>query len=129
MFVAPPHREYCARLHEWRIEEKARLEEKIRQRQAEAERKRREEEAAAAKARIDRLMKEASALRMAADIRSYVEAVCRTSAAIEDVGADLLESWRTWALDQANAIDPVASRAFLSGLNLPTPSTPLVEET
>jgi hypothetical protein len=109
------HREHCVRLHEWRVQRKAELEAERRQREAEAERKRREREAALAKERVERLLAQAKALRDARAIRAYVEAVC-SAPDVALLEADVLESWRRWALQQADRLDPVTSGSFLTDL-------------
>ena len=119
------HREHCVRLHDWRVERKAELEAERRRQEAEAERKRREREAALAKERVDRLLARAKALTDACAIRAYVEAVCSAPAVIA-VDAGALVSWRAWALQQADRLDPLISGAFLTDLLLTGESSPEV---
>lgn len=108
-------REGALHSHEWRIKLKAELEERLRREKQEAERRERERLAALQQARIDRLLKEAEALRVARDIRSYVQEVrtenlrSQNPFPVEDV-----ERWAAWAHQQADAIDPVRTGAFLS---------------
>lgn len=109
------HREHCIRLHDWRVQRKAELEEEQRKRAAEAERKRRERETALAKERIERLLAQAKALTDARAIRAYVDAACSTPGAA-CVDAGVLEAWRVWALQQAERLDPVASGSVLDGI-------------
>ena len=106
------HREGEVRMHEWRIERKAEREEELLRQAAEAECKRREKEAAEAKARVERLLSEAAALRRANDIRAYVDAVCRATTGAQ-LGQGDMANWQRWALDQADSIDPVLSLSFL----------------
>jgi len=108
-------REGALHSHEWRIKLKAELEERLRRERQEAERRERERLAALQQARVDRLLKEADALRMARDIRTYIEEVRRENLRsqnpyhVEDV-----ERWAAWAHQQADAIDPVRTGDFLS---------------
>lgn len=105
--------------HKWECEDRERRirEAKLAAEKAEADRVAREKAAAAA--RIEALIGGADALERAARIRRYVEAVRSIVAATpEDVPNDTLERWTAWALAQADAIDPVISRRFLSDLEL-----------
>jgi len=95
------YREHCMRLYEWRIQRKAELEAEQRRREAEAERKRQEHEAALAKARIDRLLSQAQAMRDAQAIRVYVRAAC-SSAEGAPLDPGIVDKWRAWALAQAD---------------------------
>lgn len=108
-------REGALHSHEWRIKLKAELEERLRRERQEAEQRERERLAALQQAGIDRLLKEAEALRVARDIRTYVQQVrtenlrSQNPFPVEDV-----ERWAAWAHQQADAIDPVRTGAFLS---------------
>jgi len=113
----------CAELHyrhqvqsqyEWRIERQKHLEERARREKAERERQERERQAGLQRQRVERLLREADALRQARAIRRYVEEVrAEVSRYRAGVSARELEAWAGWALGQADAIDPVRSRAFL----------------
>lgn len=108
------YREGLQRQHKWAIEEKARLEEEARRRREEAERRERDRRLQAEKERIERLLNEASALRQAADIRAYVEAVRAENAAADNpLPQEKVEAWAAWALAEADRIDPVRSGRFL----------------
>jgi len=79
----------------------------VRRRREEAERKARERRLAEEKARREHLFAQAQAWRTAQDIRGFVAQVLATAPdaqAREDV-----ERWATWALAEADALDPVAS--------------------
>lgn len=103
-------------VYDWRIKRKRDLEERIRQAELEEERKERERIAALQRARVDRLLSEAESLRHARDIRTYVADVrAEIEKGAAPVEEDLIESWATWALAQADLIDPVRTRAFLKG--------------
>ena len=107
------YRESCELHHQWRITRRAQLEEEIRQRQKEAERQERARKIKLEKARIDRLLREASALRQANEIRAYVDAVRSANAISRDPVPQVeLDIWVAWALAQANRIDPIATGAF-----------------
>ena len=111
-------RESVVRKREWLIERKAELQEKARQQQQEFERRARELKAELERARVDRLLGEASALARAQEIRRYVEAVRMANANLETpVSAVEIEAWSTWALREADRIDPVASLAFAKPYN------------
>lgn len=108
------YREGQLRQHRWLVESKARAVEKERKQREEAERQARERAEKAKKARIDRLLSEAAAFRQATDIRKYVTNVRQANAASEDpVPQSELDAWASWALAQADEIDPVLSRRFL----------------
>ena len=105
------YREHCLQLHNWQIQRKAQYREYLRQQQEEAERRDRERRILMEKARTDRLLQDAASLRQAEDIRSYVETVRRISPV--SVTTSALEQWCSWALAQADKIDPVKSGHFL----------------
>lgn len=106
-------RDHAARLHAWRIKRKAELEEAERKRKADEERRRQERLARLEKARIDHLLEQPRALDKAEQIRAYVKAVQALNAqAPEPMSADELGSWASWALAQADRIDPVASGVY-----------------
>jgi len=108
------YRESARCTHEWRIERKAQLEEEARQRQVEKERGEREHRAALQAQRAQRLLGEATALRNAKAIREYVDEVRgEVSEVLPSISREELDTWATWALSQADAIDPIRSHAFL----------------
>lgn len=102
------YREQCQRMFDWRVERKKELEEDLRRRQMEEERKERERQTRLAKERIDRLLSRASAFTGANAIRAYVAMVC-SRAADARIDEAVVEPWRSWALEQADHLDPVAS--------------------
>ncbi len=108
------YREWLQRQYQWHLEEKARLEEAERRRKEEEERRERERQIQAQKERVERLLNEAAALRQADEIRSYVEAVRAANAAASDpLPPEKIEAWATWALAEADRIDPIRSGRFL----------------
>jgi len=72
---------------------------------------------AAAAARIQNLIDGADALERAARIRRYVATVRdQLNARAEPAPEEAIEAWATWALAEADRIDPVISGEFLSNL-------------
>lgn len=103
-------RKWALLSHKWALEERDRKvrEAKIAAERAEADRIALDK--AAAKARIEALMAGADTLEQANRIRRYVEAV--RAANVESptpLPPEQLESWSAWALNQADALDPVKS--------------------
>lgn len=93
---------------------KAQLIEEARKRREEEERRERERRIKAEQARVDRLLGEADALRHAQAIRAYVEQVrALSSPASQPLAAEKIEAWASWALAQADRIDPVVTGRFL----------------
>ena len=110
------YRESALRHYQWRVERKAELEEEERKRKVEAERAERERRRRLEQARIDRLLKDAAAFQQAAAIRKYVEAIQFAHGCSSVSVADDLERWTTWALAQADRIDPAIGGAFLMAM-------------
>lgn len=108
------YREASYHSFEWRVQRKAERQGELRQEELERERAERERQEKLAQARIDRLLDEAAALRRAADIRAYVDAV-ESAVAHEGVTATIEEiaNWAEWARAQADTIDPVKNGRFL----------------
>ena len=100
--------------HTRRVERKAGLIEEARQREEEAKRKERLRVERIEKARIEHLLDDAMSLRLANDLRVYIQAVItanQTSA--EPVPDDEMAEWAAWASAQVERIDPILTRAFL----------------
>jgi len=115
--------------HAWRVQHKADLIERARKEKEEALRKERERRRRLEQARIKRLLEDAMALRMANDLRAYVETVTAANAASpEPVPPVQVEAWAAWALAQAERIDPVRSRAFLKVVDDPGEEEPLAKK-
>ena len=109
------YREGAKHRYEWMVERKAELIEAVRKRREEAEQKERERIARLEQERVDSLLADAAALRQASNIRAYVGQVKHLCAAGKCVVSDEdLRKWASWALAQADRIDPVASARFLS---------------
>ena len=105
------YRSQVTHQHRWRIERKAQLIEERRRRLERDERERQERLAAEQKARIDSLLLDAAAHRQANDIRAYVAAVRSSTTKTEN--PDQLETWRRWALTQADRLDPISSDRWM----------------
>ncbi|WP_274627571.1 SH3 domain-containing protein [Arvimicrobium flavum] len=114
VFAEMNYREGEINHHRWLVQHKQQLIEDRRKRHEEAIRAAAEARVKAEKARVDRLLGEASTFRQAQDIRAYVEAARRASADTADpVPQTKFEAWAQWAHENADRIDPVLSRAFL----------------
>jgi hypothetical protein len=62
---------------------------------------------------VNHLLGQANALHQAQQIRAYVSAVRAMNASVSmPMTSDELDKWSTWALAQADGIDPVASGAY-----------------
>lgn len=113
-------RDWSVQVYKWNCEDRER---KIREAQVAAEKAdadRVAREIAAVEARIQALVGGAEALERAAQIRRYVSAVRAAAAerALPTQTPEVMEQWTSWALAQADAIDPVASGSFVSDLKL-----------
>ena len=114
------YREGIQHHYNWLVQRKTDLEEKERQRQAEQVRLEQERQQQREQARIDRLLTDASALRQAGEIRSYVERVVNSVAAEgPELPSAQLDTWVTWAIAQADRIDPVRSGRFIEAMKDP----------
>jgi hypothetical protein len=111
------HRESAVRRHQWRAERKAQLEEEERQRHLEAARAERERRKRLEQARIDRLLKDAAAFQQANEIRKYVQAIRLVHAQGSDNSSEVLERWSSWALAEANRIDPAIGGTFVKSMH------------
>lgn len=105
------HRHYAVEHYRHLVARQAEEIERRRKAAIEAERKERERQERLAQERVERLLGEAAAFRQAADIRSYVAAALAASPVEADPLA--IETWRRWALAQADRIDPVANQRFV----------------
>lgn len=102
---------------EWIITRKAELVEEARRLDAEQRRLEHERAVRLQKARVDRLLAQARALAEADEIRAYVLAVeARQSELASRFSHDELFEWRTWALEQAQLIDPLSNGQFLAAI-------------
>jgi len=101
--------------YEWLVRRKADLIERSRIEREKAEQAERERRVKEEQARVDRLLSEAKALREAQEIRAYVASVkALNETSQEPIPETDIASWATWALEQADRIDPIRSRRFLS---------------
>jgi hypothetical protein len=102
------YREQAKHYYEWRVQRKAELEKEVQRRRAEQERLERERQIKIETERVDRLLAEASALRKANEIPAYVDAAqIANSSLTEAMQLDAFDEWVTWALGQADRIDPI----------------------
>jgi leucyl aminopeptidase len=113
VFAEQSLREHAASSHAWSIERKEKAQEAERQRIAEEERKRAERQAKLEQARIDHLLGQARALHQAEQIRAYVRAVENLDRQTPcPMTPEEFATWSTWALEQADRIDPVRSGRY-----------------
>lgn len=114
--------------HVWRVEHKAELIEAARKRDEEARRKERLRLQRLEKARIEHLLDDAMSLRLANDLRAYIQAVqMANKASAEPVQDDEMEQWVAWALAQVERIDPIQTRSFLQPVEDPDEEPKKVE--
>jgi hypothetical protein len=107
------HRAGVLRAYQWRVQQQADLIERMRKEREEAERQARERQEELERKRVDRLLGEAEGLRKAREIRRYVEDVLAANrSALEPVPESEINAWSSWALAQADRIDPIQSGAF-----------------
>ena len=98
---------------EWVIERKAELVEEQRRKEEERRRLEREQRERVEKARVDRLLSQARALKEAEEIRAYVAAVQKLQATLDNPLSETeMEQWVDWSLKQANRIDPVLNGRY-----------------
>jgi hypothetical protein len=67
-------------------------------------------------ARVDRLLRDATAFQQAGEIRKYVEAIRLAPARDGTPSSGELERWSQWALAQADRIDPAIGGTFLKAM-------------
>lgn len=104
------YRNGCMSMHQWELDRReAYAVEQVAARE-EAERRERERLALEAQQRRDLLLSQAQAWRQADDIRAFVMAVTNAPAA----SANSLEPWRTWALREADCIDPLMNGSLVT---------------
>lgn len=112
------YRASVVRHYQWRIKQKADLEEEQRRRELESEKAERERIQRLEQARVDRLLVDAAALQQAAIIRDYVQRIRSAQSGALRVSGDDLERWSEWALTQADRIDPSLTDSFMEGFRL-----------
>lgn len=104
---------------EWRKERKAQLEEERRRQKLAAERAERERIARLEKDRIEKLLGQAAAFEQATRIRRYVQSIRLALAESSEAHADRLDAWATWALAEADRIDPSLKGRFFQCFDSP----------
>lgn len=110
------HRDGIVGHHEWLVHERKRIEEEIRKEKNEAERKARECREKKEKARIDRLLLQATSLHQSNTIRTYVRDIRALGSQLPVSAADL-ERWTEWALAEANRIDPTKNGTIVTAID------------
>jgi hypothetical protein len=99
--------------YEYRRDRQQELKEQIGQRNEEAARKERQRLEKVEADRRNQLIAETEAWRQASDIRAYIEAqLTRRKASAEGEARTALETWASWALAEADQIDPLFREAF-----------------
>jgi hypothetical protein len=111
------YRERSVRNFEWRVKRKAQLEEAALKQKREEEQAERERRERIEQSRVDRLLRDATALQQARDIRNYVETMRQVKSTDHSVSAPDLDKWCAWALAQADRIDPANGDAFLAWMD------------
>jgi hypothetical protein len=102
------YRAWVIRRHRWHVERRAEYLEKLRLQKESEERQRREEIQRVAAERRKRLISDANAWRLAADIRAFITAVRELHAEHSDSAAEMrLREWLAWAIAEADGIDPL----------------------
>ncbi|MFC5353777.1 hypothetical protein [Azospirillum himalayense] len=119
------HRQNAVCHHEWLVKRKAELVEAEHQRKIEQIRKEREQQEKEERERIERLVGQAMSLHQAETIRTYVQAVL-TRAAEMPVTPENLDRWATWAMMEADRIDPVKNGSAVGGILSVIGAPPLV---
>ena len=106
--------------HDWLIQRRTELEEEERRQRAEQVRLEQERRQQREQAWVDRLLADASALRQAGEIRNYVGCVVNLQTqAHAELPSVQLDTWVSWALAQADRIDPIQSRRFIKAMKDP----------
>jgi hypothetical protein len=110
------YREGALRQHQFRVEHRARMEAEERKRQFETERAERERLRQIEQARIDRLLRDATAFQQADQIRKYVVAIRARVQSDDSLTDKEFQMWSQWALTNADRIDPSVEGAYLAGM-------------
>lgn len=107
------YREDTIRQYDWNIERKRELEEKRKRRIIKERRERDELRQKLAQGRVDHLLLQAHNFRQANDIRAFVATMQNFDQGTpETISQGELQDWSSWALNQANDLDPVTSGQF-----------------
>ncbi|MDD4617051.1 MAG: hypothetical protein PHW76_08085 [Alphaproteobacteria bacterium] len=107
------YRERAVNHHNWLIDRKKKAEKEVQNRLEEAERQHLEHIRKLEEQNIKHLLGQAAALRQASEIRTYVEAAQKANTISDKpISMQKLEAWSSWALVQADRIDPVKSGDF-----------------
>ncbi len=112
------YRDACLRHYAWQKDEIVRKERERRERRERREaeeRQRREAEAQRRQELLQGLLDDAAALDRANTIRQFVETILAQRSRLP-APAERLDRWATWALGQADTIDPARTLGFLTRL-------------
>lgn len=113
VYAEHQHRASAIYHYNWLVEQKAKKEEEARARAAEAARLAEERRLALEKQRVGQLLAEATALRQAAEIRTYVATMRSAGSSQAQANRQRLDAWAEWALAQADKLDPL--KAVIAG--------------
>ena len=113
------YRDRLMREREWLIERKAEAAAELKRRKDEAERQARALAEKQVKERIARLLAQAKNLAHANEIRAYVETTLLRAADLAAARAEV-DSWATWARQEADRIDPVKNGAVEAAVSAHT---------
>ncbi|MCO7470496.1 hypothetical protein NJG16_10505 [Stenotrophomonas maltophilia] len=112
--VEATHRQGAVQSHELAVEMHTGAVRRQEEKRLQAIRDREAAEEADREARLHKLLADATAYRLAQDIRSYAEAVTEANSRSESpVPPELMVAWRESALRCADEVDPVLTKAFL----------------
>ena len=114
---AHQHRRWLAQQVEWERRRREEEERETIRRKEEAERLERERLAAIKKAKLDALLSDAEAWRVANNLRDYIERV--RDAAGELADAPNFQTWLHWAIGEADKLDPITSGRAMGQLASP----------
>ena len=103
------YRNGCMSMHQWELDRRETYAAEQAAVLEEAARRERERLALEAQQRRDLLLSQAQAWRQADDIRAFVGAVTNSP----EASADSLEPWRSWALREADCIDPLMNGSLV----------------
>ncbi len=112
------YREAAIRQHEWMLKQREELQRQDIEARAAAEKAARDRAIRIEKARVKQLLLDAENVSKAREIRSYVNEVHSVENANPNASVAALEDWASWALAQADAIDPLIGARYLDAMTL-----------
>jgi hypothetical protein len=123
------YRNHAFHIHEWRIQRKEDAIETLRKKKEETERKERERLRKLEEARVNYLLGLGEVLNKAEKIRDLVVFMkTKFNEGHIKVPIKEFEDWSSWALEQANKLDPVASGKVLKSIKLKEAPTAAEEQ-